>query len=372
MGEFSRSLMPAFFAPGTRKLKPSKWFTLGFMLFLALVPIHYLITDSTWIVKLFISANIFAILAMSWDLLSGYTGQENFGHHFFVGVGGYTVGLLTVALVKGATIEGVELPAILGINVPSVVIILVGGLVGAMFGFLIGVLCLRLAGPYLALATLAMGFIFIEFTDRILPGLNPVLETHSTEGIYNLPHLTGGNIGALYYIVLLALIGSLLFNYIFTRSHYGLLLKAIREDETATKALGINTTFHKVMVFTISAFFAGIGGTFLAYSVQAIAASYVDTHLLLKIISICILGGMGTITGGFGGAYFLMLALLGMDEIARLVADITGIMEIRSAYKIFEDLFYYGVIIVVMLFMPEGIITSMIKKATALYYRKSE
>ncbi len=371
MSEFSKSVMPAFFEPGTRKLKPSKWFTLGFLLFLALVPLHYLITDSTWIVKLFISANIFAIFAISWDLLSGYTGQENFGHHFFVGVGGYTVGLLTVALVQGAMIEGMETPAIIGINFPSFVIILLGGIGGATFGFLIGVLCLRLAGPYLALATLAMGFIFIEFTDRILPGLNPVLETHSTEGIYNLPHLTGGNIGAFYYIVLFVLIGTFLFNYVLTRSHYGLLLKAIREDETATKALGINTTFHKVLVFTISAFFAGIGGTFLAYSVQAIAASYVDTHLLLKIISICIVGGMGTITGGFGGAYFLMFALLGMDEIARFVADITGIMEIRSAYKIFEDLFYYGVIIVVMLFMPEGIISAAIKKATVLYHRKS-
>jgi branched-chain amino acid transport system permease protein len=371
MREFCKSLVPAFLIPGTGKVRPSKWFTLGFILFLALVPIHYVLTDSTWLVKLFISANIFAILAMSWDLLSGYTGQENFGHHFFVGVGGYLVGLFTVALVNGATIEGVEMPALIGTKLPSCVIILLGGIVAAVFGFLIGVLCLRLAGPYLALATLAMGFIFVEFTDRILPGLNPVLETYSTEGIYNIPHLTGGNIGLFYYIILLVLIASLLFHYAFSRSHYGLLLKAIREDETATKALGINTTFYKVTIFTISAFFAGIGGTFLAYSVEAIAASYVDTHLLLKIISICIVGGMGTITGGFGGAYFLMLALLGMDEVARVVSDMTEIAGIRSAYKIFEGLFYYGVIIIVMLFMPEGIITAIIKKATALYHRKS-
>jgi len=371
MREFCKSLVPAFLIPGTRKVRPSKWFTLGFIVFLAMVPIHYVLTDSTWIVKLFISANIFAILAMSWDLLSGYTGQENFGHHFFVGVGGYLVGLFTVALVNGATIEGVEMPALIGMRLPSCVIILLGGIVAAVFGFLIGVLCLRLAGPYLALATLAMGFIFVEFADRILPGLDPVLETYSTEGIYNIPPLTGGNIGLFYYVILVVLLATLLFHYAFSRSHYGLLLKAIREDETATRALGINTTFYKVAIFTISAFFAGIGGTFLAYSIEAIAASYVDTHLLLKIISICIVGGMGTITGGFGGAYFLMLALLGMDEVARFLSDMTDIEEIRSAYKIFEELFYYGVIVIVMLFMPEGIITAVIKKATALYHRNS-
>jgi hypothetical protein len=66
-----------------------------------------------------------------------------------------------------------------------------------------------------------------------------------------------------------------------------------------------------------------------------------------------------------------MLALLGMDEVARVVSDMTEIAGIRSAYKIFEGLFYYGVIIIVMLFMPEGIITAIIKKATALYHRKS-
>ncbi|MBW1673079.1 MAG: branched-chain amino acid ABC transporter permease [Deltaproteobacteria bacterium] len=369
MGEFTKSILPVYIVPGTRKLKPSKWFTALFILFLALVPIHYLITESTWIVKLFISANIFAIFAMSWDLLSGYTGQENFGHHFFIGVGGYLVGLFAVALVRGATIEGVEMPALIGVKLPAIVIILGGGVVGAIFGLLIGILCIRLAGPYLALTTLAMGFIFVEFTDRILPGLNPILETHATEGIYNIPHLTGGNITQLYYIVLGVLIVSLLFLYTITRSNYGLLFKAIREDETATKAMGINTTFYKVMIFTISAFFAGIGGTFLAYSVEAIAASYMDTHLLLKIISICIVGGMGTITGGFGGAYFLMFALLGMDEIVRFLADITDISGIREAYKVFEDIFYYAVIIIVMLFMPEGIITTIIKKSTVLYYK---
>jgi branched-chain amino acid transport system permease protein len=367
MNEILTSAAPAYFYPGTGRLRPSKWVTLALILFLALVPLHYFITDSTWIVKLFISANIFALFAISWDFLSGYTGQENFGHHFFVGVGGFMVGLFTVALVKGATIEGVQYSPLIGFQLPAVVIIPAGGIISAVFGLLIGIPCLRLSGLFLALATLAMGLIFVEFTDNILPILHPVLTTYCTEGVYNIAHLTGGNITSFYYITLSVMVVSLFMIYTYTRSHYGLLLKAIREDETATKAVGINTTYYKVAIFAVSAFFAGIGGTFYAYSLGAITGMYIDTHLLLKIVSICIVGGMGTITGSFGGAYFLMFVLMGMDEIARLISDVTDIMGIRAAYRIFEDIFYYGVIVIVMLFMPEGVITTFIKKCTSRY-----
>jgi branched-chain amino acid transport system permease protein len=367
MKEIIKSIAPAYFFPGTRKLRPSKWVTLAFIFFLALVPLHYFITGSTWILKLFISANIFALFAISWDFLSGYTGQENFGHHFFVGVGGFLVGLLTVALVKGATIEGVGYSPLIGFQLPAVIIILLGGIISAVFGMLIGIPCLRLSGLFLALATLAMGLIFVEFTDNILPVLHPVLTTYCTEGVYNIPHLTGGNIISFYYITLSVMIVSLFIIYTYTRSHYGLLLRAIREDETATKAVGIDTTFYKVTIFAVSAFFAGIGGTFYAYSLGAITGMYIDTHLLLKIVSICIVGGMGTITGSFGGAYFLMFVLMGMDEIARFMSDVTDIREIRAAYRIFEDIFYYGVVVIVMLFMPEGVITTFVRRCTDFY-----
>ncbi len=369
MKEIIKSAASAYFYPGTRRLRPSKWVAIAFILFLSIVPLHYFITDNTWIVKLFISANIFALFAISWDFLSGYTGQENFGHHFFVGVGGFMVGLFTVALVKGATIEGVEYAPLIGFQLPALVIILAGGVLSAFFGLLIGIPCLRLSGLFLALATLAMGLIFVEFTDNILPILHPVLTTYCTEGVYNIPHLTGGNITLFYYITLSVMVVSLLIIYTYTRSHYGLLLKAIKEDETATKAVGINTTYYKVAIFAVSAFFAGVGGTFYAYSIGAITGMYIDTHLLLKIVSICIVGGMGTITGSFGGAYFLMFVLMGMDEIARFISDVTDMTGIRAAYSIFEDIFYYGVIVIVMLFMPDGVITTFIRKCTDIYTR---
>ncbi len=369
MNEFVRSFLPAYLIPGTKKLRPSKWVALAFLFLLTLVPLHYTFTGSTWFVKLFISANIFAIFAMSWDFISGYTGQENLGHHFFVGIGSFLVGLFTVSLVKGALIEGQNLPPIISFHLHPIILILLGGFLAALFGLLIGIPCLRLEGLYLGLATLATGLIFFEFTDSILPTLHPVLKAHSTEGIYGLPKLVD-HIVIFYFIIYVFLFLVLFFLYTYTRSNYGLILKAIKEDEIATKAVGINTTFYKVSAFVVSAFIAGIAGTLFAYNIEAVSPYYVDTFLLVKIISICIVGGMGTITGGFGGSYFLVLLLLGMDEASRFLEDVTDISEIRDAYKIFEDIFYYGCIVLVMLFMPDGVITTAIRKTTDWYQKK--
>jgi branched-chain amino acid transport system permease protein len=125
--------------------------------------------------------------------------------------------------------------------------------------------------------------------------------------------------------------------------------------------MGINTTFYKVATFAGSAFFTGIAGALFAYFLNSISAHTVETALTLRIISICIVGGMGTITGAFGGAYLLMFLMYSLNEIARFLASVTGIQQINEAYKIFEDIFYFGVIIIVMLFMPNGIVTSIIK-----------
>jgi branched-chain amino acid transport system permease protein len=132
----------------------------------------------------------------------------------------------------------------------------------------------------------------------------------------------------------------------------------------------MNTTFYKVTIFMASAFFAGIAGAFLAYSLGAIAAADVETNLGLKIISVCIVGGIGTISGSFGGAYFLMALLWSMNEISRLLSDITGIYSIMGVYKIFEDIFYYGAIVLVLLFMPHGIIHTIVEKFNKRYQKK--
>lgn len=360
MKNFIKSFLPAYFVPGTKKIRPSKWVALVFLLILGLVPLHFTATGNTWLVKLLTTTNIFAIFAISWDILSGYTGQENFGHHFFVGVGAFLVGLFTIALVRGSTFGGITYPPLINFQLPVPVLILFAGVLSAVFGVLIGIPCLKLAGPYLALATLAMGLIFHEFVDKILPGLHPNLKAHATESIRGIENFAAPI--PFYYIILVVTILSLIIIYSFSRSHYGLVLKAIKKDEPAAKAMGINTTRYKVAIFAGSAFFAGIAGAFLAYALNAISAVDVESNLTIKIISMCIVGGMGTISGSFGGAYFLMALMWGLNEISRTLSDLTGIAEINAAYKIFEDIFYYGAIIIVLLFLPHGVIATIIKK----------
>lgn len=369
MKEFLKPIIASFINPNTKKIRPSKWVALIFFMLLTLVPIHQMATENTWLVKLILTTNIFAIFAISWDILSGYTGQENFGHHFFVGVGGFMVGLFTVALVKPGVVEGATQAALVNVNIPGGILILISGFLAAFFGLLIGVPCLKLSGPYLALATISMGLIFYEFVDKILPGLHPVIKSHATESIRGLPSLVSSPI-LFYYIVLIVTIISLLVLYSYSRSNYGFVLKAIKKDEPAAKAMSINTTFYKVTVFMVSAFFAGIAGAFLAYSLGSIAGADIQTNLGIKIISMCIVGGIGTISGSFGGSYFLMILLWSMNEIARLLSDITGIDGIVTFYKIFEDIFYFGAIVLVLLFMPHGILTSVINKFNARYLKK--
>jgi len=245
------------------------------------------------------------------------------------------------------------------------------GVTAALFGVIIGIPCLKLSGPYLALSTLAMGLIFYEFVDKILPSINPVIRAHATEGIRDIPSLTG-SLTSFYFLVLIIMIISLFIVYSLSRSQFGLVLKAIKKDEPAAKAMGINTTLYKVITFALSAFFAGLAGSLLAYSLGAISPADVKMDLTTKIISMCIVGGIGTISGSFGGAYFLMFLMWGMNEIARLLSQIpiSGFEKIASAYKIFEDIFYYGAIIVFLLFMPNGIVTTIIKKCTVIYNKK--
>ena len=359
MKNFIKSFLPAYILPGTKKIRPSKWVALAFLILLSLAPLHFTSTGNSWLVKLITTTNILAIFAISWDILSGYTGQENFGQHFFIGVGAFLVGLFTVALVKGSTFDGVQYQALVSFKIPVPILILGAGVLSAIFGIIIGIPCLKLSGPYLALATLSMGLIFFEFVDKILPGLHPNLKAHATESIRGIENFASTI--PFYYIVLAVTILSLFIIYSFSRSHYGLVLKAIKKDEPAAKAMGINTTFYKVATFAGSAFFAGIAGAFFAYALNAISAADFETSLTIKIIAICIVGGMGTISGSLGGAYLLMALMWGMNEITRLLTDITGILEINAAYKIFEDIFYYGAIILVLLFLPHGVVTSIIK-----------
>ncbi|TET12916.1 MAG: branched-chain amino acid ABC transporter permease [Dehalococcoidia bacterium] len=292
---------------------PSRTVVLLFCLILLLLP---LVMAHPYYLRILIMASIFAIFAASWDLLSGFTGQISFGHALFFGVAAYTSALLN-----------------LNIGLPPWVTIPLGALAAVVAGLVVGVPCLRLRGTYLALATLAFPL--------ILTGV-----------VFVIPDITGGELGVSgidrlfgsrvieYYIAVTLMIGLGFVMWKITDSKTGIIFHAIREDEVAARASGINTTKYKLLAFCLSGFFAGIAGGLYVHFMRIAGPSTLELMLSFQVIIWVIFGGIATIYGPIAGAFILVL----------LMEFLTIAPEIRM-------LLFAIMVLLVLLFMPEGLIT---------------
>lgn len=277
-----------------------------------------LFTRNPSFIDLVILANIYGVYVASWDILSGYSGQINFGHALFIGGGAYTAGLLNFYFHTS----------------PAITIIL-GGLVAALLGLIIGYPCLRIRGPYLALATFAAA--------GIPYGLTSVYWelTGGHDGLYGITPLTM-DMRTKYYLSLLLLFvcGGVLFA--FARSKKGLILQSIREDELGSMASGVNTTRYKLITFIISGFFAGIAGAFYAHSQLHVGPETLSMQTSLIVVIMSVVGGVGTITGPIAGAFLLTI----LSEALR------GIEQVRL-------LLYSIAVVLILLFMPKGVLPTL-------------
>ena len=260
---------------------------------------------------------VYSLVAVSMNLLNGFTGLFSLGQAGFMLLGAYTYAILTVPMSAKDTVYylfggsavpfslpdlfgGVDSPV--GLILGVVLAILLGGCVAAFFAFLIGLPVLRLKSDYLAIATLG----FAEILRAIFqwPALGPV--TNGANMITQIPtfnnfNLTGEN-GAvilrlstffpfLVAIVCIAVIVMLI------NSSYGRAFKAIREDEIAAEAMGINLAKHKMLSFCISSFFAGVGGALFAMFVNNAQAKVYTSTMTYEILLIVVIGGIGSISG---------------------------------------------------------------------------
>jgi len=242
---------------------------------------------STGTLRIFIFANFLAIFAMSWDILSGYTGYISFGHPFLIGVAGYTTAMLTK-----------HLETTLIISIP--VAILVTMVAGSLFFFP----ALRTKGTYFALVTLA----FMEVTYHLMQVVKPKL-TGGTRGLSGLPILVSGAIPN-YYISFLAMLLIGVGLWALTRSSIGTALSAIRMDEGAVRSSGLNTTKLKLFAFALSAFVAGVGGALYTHYLGSISPrGMFDINFLFTMLIAALIGGEQTIIGPIMGAYFLTFLL---------------------------------------------------------------
>ncbi|MEM0049674.1 MAG: branched-chain amino acid ABC transporter permease [Candidatus Bathyarchaeia archaeon] len=293
--------------------------------------VPYFIASQTYLIHILTLVLLFAAFSQTWNLLAGYAGQPSLGHAAFFGTGAYTTGILTFYL---AFFKENPWPALF-----------IGGIIGATIGLAIGAICFRLRGPYFALATLATAEVIrllvlnSEFTRGglgiVIPSPPPVSFFSFTIDFHEkLP----------YYYILLA-IAIVLFSlmYIISKSRYGLMFQAIREDEDAAMALGVNAYRIKLLAMFICSFASGFIGALYALYITYIDPSMDPGGVLSLFTSIdpvliTIIGGAGTIIGPLIGSFIR----IGVGEYLRITLGFRAGMDLILFGAIFMIIFFFA------------------------------
>ncbi|MFZ2258569.1 MAG: branched-chain amino acid ABC transporter permease, partial [Clostridiaceae bacterium] len=259
-----------------------------------------------------VSIGINIILAVSLNLITGFTGQFSLGHASFMAIGAYTSGILTAKL-----------------DYPFAVGIIGAALMAAIAGVLIGTPTLRLKGDYLAIATLGFGEIV-----RIV-GLNWDY-AGGAMGLNDIPPYT--NWTWLYFLVVLTIV--VISNFI--NSYNGRAVISIKEDELASESMGVNTSYYKVLVFSIGALFAGVAGALYANFFYFIKPDSFGFMKSVDILVIVVLGGLGSIRGTVVAAIVLSLVSLFLQ----------GIPELRMVI-------YAVILFIMMVYRPQQVLRKL-------------
>lgn len=262
---------------------------------------------------------IYIVLALSLNMLNGFTGLFSLGHAGFMAVGAYVCALLTMSpQLKDMNFFLMPMvPWLRTITIPFLPAIIIGGLAAAFVGFLIGAPVLRLRDDYLAIATLGFG----EIIRVLITNAQPI--TNGAQGLKGLPRFSTT------FTVWIAAALVTLFMVLLMRSSYGRAMKAVRDDELAAEAMGINVFKVKVTSFTVSSFLAGIGGALLGHMITTIDPKMFTFMLTFNILLIVVLGGIGSISGSVIAAVvvtILMEVLRFLDEPLNFIVFKTAAM----------------------------------------------
>lgn len=262
------------------------------------------------------------VLAVSLNLINGFTGQFSIGHAGFMAVGAYVAALASNTL-KATLPLGTD-PVITFFVFIFVVIL--GGLVAGFVGFLIGLPTLRLKGDYLAIATLGFG----EIIRVVIINLDVI---GGPRGYGGMPRITSFTWAFFLMLICVYVISN------FLNSTHGRACISIREDEIAAETMGINTTKYKVIAFTMGAFFAGVAGAMFAHLLTYLHPSMFGFLKSIDILVMVVIGGLGSITGSIGSAVFITLITEFLREFVELRMIIFSLM-----------------LIIVMLTRPQGLL----------------
>ena len=229
----------------------------------------------------------FALAAVAMNLLNGFTGLFSLGQAGFMLLGAYTYSVFTIAADMRTTVFRNYGDSIVNFKLPMIVALLLAGLVAAFFAFLIGLPVLRLKSDYLAIATLGFaeivrGLVQLTQFGPVTNGPDPINNFTSPKNIMVYAALAG---------VCICIIVLLI------NSTYGRAFKAIRDDEIAAEAMGINLAHHKRLSFVTSSFFCGIAGAMFAMCNSAVSSVSFTSAMTYQILLVVVIGGIGSISG---------------------------------------------------------------------------
>ena len=300
---------------------PIEWALAGILLLVALLMPLFL--ETYWL-HVVIVAYFYALLAASWALLAGYAGQFSFGHMAFMAIGAYTTGLLASYF-----------------NTSPLVGIILGMLMAGLWGLAIGALVLRFKASYLALFTIA----FSEILRMVLNGESDL--TRGDQGL-SVPPLLGEEIISrvpYYYIMLAVLVVSMILMYWLANSRVGLFLRAIREDEEAAAARGVDVVRFKVLTFVITSMIAGLAGGFFAHYITLITPNIMIIPQMGLVIAMAIVGGVESLLAAAIGGVIIQVSL-----------------EVLREFGAWRLVIFGALLILTLRFARDGLIAPLIQR----------
>jgi branched-chain amino acid transport system permease protein len=311
-----------------------------YAVFAVCVLVTPLLLSGSYLMNVLVFVGIHTLLAVALNLLLGYAGQISLGHAAFFGLGAYGSGILTATCNWN----------------PWLAMLTVAVVVGAL-AFAIGSPILKLKGHYLAMATLGMGIIvYIVFNEW-------VVLTGGPSGFSGIPNL---QVGPLvfdsdlknYYLVWGFVLGCVLLSVNLANSRIGRAFRAIHDAEVAARVVGVNSRLLKVQVFALSAMICAIAGSLYAHVMTFIAPPSFGFNISVELLTMVVIGGLGSIYGSFLGALLLTM----LPEFLRFMQD-------------YDIVFYGGLLMVMTIFMPGGLvrgIPAFFRKVTGLKRAKGD
>ena len=345
-------------APDRRRADAATWITVAIIaaVYIAVFVLEQILPATSMLFTVLKKGATYALVAVSMNLLNGFTGLFSLGQAGFMLIGGYTYAIFSLSNEARETVYQ-YFDCAIGVTLGVVPSLILAGLMAALFAFLIGLPVLRLKSDYLAIATLGFAEIIraVFQWQKLGPVTNGsnMLKDYPTFNDFN---ITLANGRTLYLSTLMPFIIAgvcIAIVVLLINSSYGRAFKAIRDDEVAAEAMGINLARHTQLAFCISSFFAGVGGAMLAMYSNTIQAKAFTSAMTYEILLIVVIGGIGSISGSCVASFLFVACsewwLRFLDQ-----EQFIGTWQVPLLRNGFRLVVFSIIIMVVVLFYRQG------------------